>query len=187
MCPHSSNDPLFVLFSIKTTKMTPLYLFIVLFGLTAQIQGVALRKDSKSHGNHCPKGWTQLDENCYIFQDGERTFSDAESICNILDGNLVSINSAKENVLIVELIRECKGEIVDTWIGLHDAIEEGEFIWTDGEIVNFSGFAPGQPDSNASDEDCVEIENRDDMWHDVPCTDLNPFVCMKPVDKKSCY
>ncbi|XP_077573842.1 galactose-specific lectin nattectin-like [Stigmatopora nigra] len=170
-----------------TTKMSPLHLFVVLCGLTVQIQGVALGKDSKSIGNHCPKGWTQLDKNCYIFQNDDRTFSDAESICNILDANLVSINSRKENALVVELIRECRGEIVDTWIGLHDAVEEGEYIWTNGEIVNFSGFAPSQPDGPSVNEDCVEIENQDDMWHDVPCTDLNPYVCMKPVEKKDCH
>nr|XP_061802081.1 lithostathine-1-alpha-like [Nerophis lumbriciformis] len=163
--------------------MAHLYLFFVLCVLIAQTQAVS--QSAKPDDNHCPKGWTQLDKYCYVFQTDERTFSDAESVCNIIGGNLVSINSGKENALVVELIREGAGSVVDTWIGLHDAIEEGDFVWTDGEIVNFRNFGMDQPDNGdgGEDEDCVEIESRDDMWHDVPCTDENPFVCIRPVNK----
>ncbi|XP_057685860.1 lithostathine-1-alpha-like isoform X2 [Corythoichthys intestinalis] len=166
--------------------MAHLCLLFVLCVLIAQTQANPHRSQStKSTYNHCPKGWTQLDNYCYIYQSHYRIFADAESVCNIIGGNLVSINSAKENALVLELIREGAGSIVDTWIGLTDAIEEGDFMWTDGEIVNFRDFADHQPDNgNGGDEDCVEIESRDDMWHDVPCTDENPFVCIRPVDKK---
>ncbi|XP_077371461.1 lithostathine-1-alpha-like [Festucalex cinctus] len=163
--------------------MARLYLLIVLCGIVALTQARSQDIESK---NHCPKGWTQLDKYCYIFQRDPRSFLDAEKVCNLLHGNLVSINSLKEHALVVELIREGAGEVVDTWIGLHDAIEEDHFVWTDGEIVNFRNFGASQPNNNGVgvEADCVEIEADDELWDDDECSDENPFVCIRPVEKK---
>ncbi|XP_077425208.1 galactose-specific lectin nattectin-like [Vanacampus margaritifer] len=165
-------------------QMARLHLLIVLcgiVGLTTQV-----RNDMSKSNNYCPKGWTQLDQYCYIYQPYPREFLDAERVCKILGGNLVSINSFKEHALVVELIREGAGSVVDTWIGLHDAITEDYFVWTDGEVVNFRNFGPSQPNDGGDgvDEDCVEIEADDSLWDDDECTDENPFVCIRPVDKK---
>ncbi|XP_061664433.1 galactose-specific lectin nattectin-like [Syngnathoides biaculeatus] len=164
-------------------QMAHLHLLLALCGTIALAQA---RSSSKKDGN-CPKGWTQLDEYCYVFQHDPRTFSDAESVCNILGGNLVSINSRKENAIIVELIREGAGAVVDTWIGFHDAIEEDDFVWTDGEVVNFRNFGANQPDNADGVEDCVEIEEDDSLWDDDECSETNPFVCIRAVDKKDCH
>ncbi|XP_077369796.1 lithostathine-1-beta-like [Festucalex cinctus] len=167
--------------------MARLHLFVAFCGIVALTQASPRR--SEIADNHCPKGWTQLDEYCYIYEHDPRTFPDAERVCNILGGNLVSINSRKEHALVVELIREGAGEVVDTWIGLHDTIEEDDFLWTDGKIVNFRNFGATQPDNGGVgiEEDCVEIEADDELWDDDECTDENPFVCIRPVDKKDCH
>ncbi|XP_077467332.1 galactose-specific lectin nattectin-like [Stigmatopora argus] len=164
--------------------MAYLRLLFALCGILALTQ--ARQSESEKNCN-CPKGWTLLDKYCYIYQHDPRSFSDAESVCNVIGGNLVSINSRKENAIVVELIREGAGSVVDTWIGLHDAIEEDDFIWTDGEVVNFRHFSSGQPDNDGGNEDCVEIEADDEMWDDDECTDLNPFVCIRAVNKKACH
>ncbi|XP_019746307.1 galactose-specific lectin nattectin-like isoform X1 [Hippocampus comes] len=169
--------------SIHAAKMARLHLLVVLCVTVALSQA----RHSHPEKNQCPKGWTQLDKYCYSFKNDPRTFPDAESVCNILGGNLVSINSAKEHALVVELIREGAGSVVDTWIGLHDAILEGDFVWTDGEVVNFKNFGANQPDNNGGNENCVEIEADDSLWDDDECTDLNPFVCIRPVDDKDCH
>ncbi|XP_057686714.1 galactose-specific lectin nattectin-like [Corythoichthys intestinalis] len=144
--------------------------------------------EPRKQETECPKGWTQLDMYCYVFQHDARSFSDAESVCNVLGGNLVSINSAKENALVVELIREAAGSVVDTWIGLHDAIEENDFVWTDGETVNFKSFGVGQPDNNSDNENCVEIAaDANELWNDDTCTEANPFVCIKAAEKTDCH
>ncbi|XP_061123410.1 perlucin-like protein isoform X2 [Syngnathus typhle] len=163
------------------TQMSRLHLLLVFCGIVALSQAVSQSTD-------CPPGWTQLDQNCYVYQCEPRSFLDAESVCNILGGNLVSIGSAKENAVVIELIREGAGAMVDTWIGLHDAILEDDFVWTDGRIVDFRNFGPNQPDNNAGNEDCVEIEaTADPLWNDDTCTEENTFVCIKPVVKNCCH
>ncbi|XP_049608615.1 ladderlectin [Syngnathus scovelli] len=165
--------------------MARLNLLFVLCGIVALTR--ACRNEQGKDDGNCPKGWTQLDTYCYIYEHDPRTFPDAESVCNVLGGNLVSINSLKEHALVVELIREGAGSVVDTWIGLHDAILETDFVWTDGETVNFRNFGAGQPDNAGGNEDCVEIEGDDSLWDDDECTEENPFVCIRPVNKKQCH
>ncbi|XP_019713215.1 lactose-binding lectin l-2-like [Hippocampus comes] len=104
--------------------------------------------------NGCPKGWTRLDCHCYILQEDARSFADAESVCNILGGNLVSIHSALENSFVHELILAIE-DPVDAWIGLHDAInQDGDFIWTDGTLEDFRAFNGTEPDTSG---DCTQM------------------------------
>ncbi|XP_019746313.1 ladderlectin-like isoform X2 [Hippocampus comes] len=164
--------------------MAPLHLLAVLCGIIALSQADRGAKDKDK--NHCPKGWTQLDNKCYIFFHNPRTFPDAERVCNVFDGNLVSIDNRLENAFVVELIREGAGSVVNTWIGLFDTLPEDDFIWTDGEDFKFSNFAGGQPDNNGGNENCVEIQ-ADSTWNDNACTVLNPYVCCRPAEKKDCH
>ncbi|XP_077432788.1 galactose-specific lectin nattectin-like [Vanacampus margaritifer] len=127
--------------------------------------------------NSCPKGWTQLDCHCYIYEHEERTFADAESVCNILGGNLVSIHSALENAFVHELIRE-HGNNDEVWIGLHDAIEDDDFIWTDGSDQDFTHFDATEPDETGP---CVHIDESDGFWEDGSCADDLSYVCIRDV------
>ncbi|XP_077369800.1 galactose-specific lectin nattectin-like [Festucalex cinctus] len=128
---------------------------------------------------YCPKGWTQLNDCCFIFVAQQRTYIDAERVCILKGGNLASILDATENALVFELIRaEFNGNLEDTWIGLHDGIEEGYYQWTDGSAVDFTDFGLNQPD-NFNNEDCVEINDTTAAWNDDDCTDENYFVCVK--------
>ncbi|XP_061664140.1 lithostathine-1-alpha-like [Syngnathoides biaculeatus] len=129
--------------------------------------------------NSCPKGWTQLDCHCYIYENEPRIFADAESVCNILGGNLVSIHSALENALILELIRQ-GGNDDNAWIGYHDAIAEDDFIWTDGSDQDFANFdvAGAEPDDTG---DCVVMDESAGLWEDAVCSDEAPYVCIQDV------
>ncbi|XP_061910715.1 ladderlectin-like [Entelurus aequoreus] len=122
----------------------------------------------------CPKGWTQLNKRCFIYQEEERTFLDAESICNLLGGNLASILSALEYATVLEVIKLTDDPITDTWIGLHQAVETDTFLWTDGSDFKFNAF-----NNDGDTGDCVEIENSDELWDLDSCTDLHPYVCAR--------
>ncbi|XP_077580524.1 galactose-specific lectin nattectin-like [Stigmatopora nigra] len=164
--------------SIKTAKMEfALHTLVLLCGISGLVSACG---DSK--GSYCPKGWTQLDDNCYTFVQQERTFMDAEEICILKGGNLMSILDRKEAVLAQELIFEALGTTTnaqDTWIGAHDGIEEDTFMWTDGSPFDFEDFETSQPDNFMGGEDCVEIDGLTLQWNDDSCTDTNFFLCVK--------
>uniref|UniRef100_A0A3Q2YLQ8 C-type lectin domain-containing protein n=1 Tax=Hippocampus comes TaxID=109280 RepID=A0A3Q2YLQ8_HIPCM len=150
---------------------------LLLCGICGLLTGISCQ----TLKGYCPKGWTRLNDRCFIFQHDQRTFADAERICNILGGNLASINNALENQVIIEIIREGAGVFEETWIGYHDTLLEGNLVWTDGSSGTFSDFEPGVPEPL---EDCVDIETPSEMWHEHVCDDLSPYVCAKKVHVK---
>ena len=72
-----------------------------------------------------------------------------------------------------------------TWIGLSDQNEEGNFTWESGphfspKMANWSAWSPDDYEGN---EDCVIItlgtQPSKHKMDDVPCTIKKPFVCQK--------
>nr|XP_061812423.1 galactose-specific lectin nattectin-like [Nerophis lumbriciformis] len=124
----------------------------LLCGLTGLLTGVGSFPSRIYKDVSCPEGWTQLDCKCYIYQSEEREFADAEAVCNVLGGNMVSITSDLENAVVQEL----SDDDSSVWIGLYDNINEGSYFWTDGTNNDYDNFANTQPDSTSGD--CVEME-----------------------------
>ncbi|XP_077438641.1 galactose-specific lectin nattectin-like [Vanacampus margaritifer] len=140
-------------------------------GLFTGTRAFAIKRDK-----HCPKGWTQLDNRCLIFQSEELNFRLSEIVCNILGGNLVSIHNQLENEVVRHLIFAALGSFERTWIGLYDRIEDGDYLWTDGTPADFFDWANGRPRMNTN-QDCVEINFQTDFWNDRQCGGRLPFVC----------
>ncbi|XP_049608618.1 galactose-specific lectin nattectin [Syngnathus scovelli] len=148
----------------------------LLCGISGLLTGAWSAKIVPVKGNSCPKGWTQLDCFCYIYEPETRTFADAESVCNILGGNLVSIHNDLENAFVLELIRAADDTTSEAWIGLNDAVLNTDFMWTDGSDVDFTIFDGGAADD---DGNCVEMETSDGEWDDVDCTTELSYVCIR--------
>ncbi|XP_077407582.1 C-type lectin LmsL-like [Vanacampus margaritifer] len=126
----------------------------------------------------CPQGWTRLNCRCFIYQDNQRAFTDAESVCNILGGNLASFHNFVEGFSIVGLLFDSGYNGTENiWIGLHDAIEDDDFIWTDGSQVDLAFLQSNfnfQPDGNG---DCVFFSGLG--LTDGSCTDEFGYVCSR--------
>ncbi|XP_077369790.1 galactose-specific lectin nattectin-like [Festucalex cinctus] len=137
------------------------------------LTGAWSKPTSHAKKNCCPKGWTQVDCRCFIYQDSRRQFIDAESVCNILGGNLASVHSALEYAVILELARAADADSTDdVWLGLHEALNAETLFWTDGSRVDFTAF------NNDNDSGvCVELEFSDGLWDNEPCGASNRFIC----------
>jgi hypothetical protein len=68
------------------------------------------------------------------------------------------------------------------YIGLTDRAEEGEFAWDDGADVDFSRWAPGEPNNQGGLEDCVALrpDGDDGAWNDLYCGSYLPSICRVP-------
>ncbi|XP_077425166.1 galactose-specific lectin nattectin-like [Vanacampus margaritifer] len=155
-----------------------LRLLFLLCGISGLLTGVWSIKKTASKDNNCPKGWTRLDCNCYIYQPDTRDFADAESVCNILEANLASIHSDLENAFVTELALAGDND-AEFWIGLNDAIEADDYIWTDGTVNDFENFAGSGPDNTIGN--CVEVDSSDGEWSTELCVSDNAFVCIREV------
>uniref|UniRef100_A0A3Q2Z1Q6 Snaclec echicetin subunit beta-like n=1 Tax=Hippocampus comes TaxID=109280 RepID=A0A3Q2Z1Q6_HIPCM len=166
-------------FSFVAQMAFTLRLLFLLCGISGLLTGAWSWsfQNIQAKDNNCPKGWTRLDCFCYIFQRDPRNFADAESVCNILEGNLVSIHSFLENAFVRELAA-AGGNVDQIWIGLTDALMPTDYIWTDGTINNFENFIAPPPDN---DNDCVELRQSDGQWRTDECTEEEQYVCIRDV------
>lgn len=93
----------------------------------------------------------------------EMIFSQAEGAALEFGGWLFSIGSREEEVEVVETLRDFRPEGVGggMWTGFTDRVEEGNFVWINGDPVNYTNWAPGEPNNVGGDpgEDWTEIWN----------------------------
>ncbi|XP_017294289.1 galactose-specific lectin nattectin-like [Kryptolebias marmoratus] len=128
----------------------------------------------------CPPGWTWYGGHCYLFVKSEKDWADAESHCNSLDGNLASIQSSDEYTFIRDLVFREAGSHPRTWVGGHDAVKDGVWMWSDGSKFVFSSWGKGEPNNNAGGESCMEINLRgNDYVNDEKCNGRKPFLCVR--------
>ena len=66
------------------------------------------------------------------------------------------------------------GGVWESWIGLHDPSEEGEFEWCDGTDLDFTWWGHEGPHP---DPDAFCGLNSPEGWWTHPCDDELPFIC----------
>ncbi|XP_061679275.1 galactose-specific lectin nattectin-like [Syngnathoides biaculeatus] len=163
-------------------------LLVLLYGFAGLLTGARsfyFTHWKKIAVNNCPYGWTQLNSKCYIYQSDPRIFADAEDVCNIIGGNLVSIRDDLENTFVLELALE-GGNDGEYWIGYNDNLEPDTFIWTDGTMPGFENYKTSTivPEPNSANGNCVEVDDDDGEWQTESCMDSNPYVCIRDVFMK---
>jgi Bacterial Ig domain/Lectin C-type domain/FG-GAP-like repeat len=94
------------------------------------------------------------------------TWESSQAYAQSLGGNLVTVNDATEE----QWLKTTFGTTENFWIGLTDNVTEGQFVWANGETVNYRNWAPGDP-NNVNDEDYVTMNFSDSrQWNDVNST-----------------
>ncbi|KAJ8038591.1 Alpha-N-acetylgalactosamine-specific lectin [Holothuria leucospilota] len=100
---------------------------------------------------------------------------------------LASIHSQEEQDYLDALVKTYNDDTEGTnwhiWIGLHDEEDEGKFVWTDNSSVDFTSWAPGQPQGAALEQGVVmwyPTATDDGRWHDVSTTGSFKYICMMP-------
>ena len=107
----------------------------------------------------------------YFLNPQSMTGSNAQAFAEGLGANLVSIQSQAENDCILNALNAL-GETGTIWIGLNDEDVEGTFVWYDQSPVNYTNWAPGEPNNSGGNENCVQIYptgSSPGMWNDLNC------------------
>lgn len=90
---------------------------------------------------------------------------------------LLTIRDVNENAAIYKFIRNANRGTT-YWTAGAKLIDNKNWVWMSyGSNVDYTKWAPGQPDNN--DEQCIAVNSADEdlSWHDVPCGMQNFFIC----------
>ena len=111
----------------------------------------------------------------------EKTWNDAQQVCESWNSSLTSIHSGAESDFILGQVRSTNTS--EFWIGLTDRANEGSFEWVDGSDMTYTNWAEGQPDDFESNQDCgIFVLTWAFGWDDDKCFDTtNPFVCRQDI------
>ncbi|WP_436443539.1 galactose-specific lectin nattectin-like [Plectropomus leopardus] len=127
----------------------------------------------------CPDGWTGFRDNCYKYNHAKKDWADAERFCIGQGGNLASIHNKEELHFVENLIFTATNRNDQTFVGGHDTVKEGVWLWSNGSPFDYKGiWGKGQPSNGGSSksEHCLEL-NWNGAPNDVNCHVAKPFVC----------
>jgi len=110
----------------------------------------------------------------YFCSNYRSTWKEAQKICDSLGGYLAVVNDEAENNYLAGLLM---GQ--PAYIGLNDFQTEGDFEWVNGDPLNFTSWAVGQPDDKLNYQDVGEL-HPDGTWEDQFQYIRNEFICEIP-------
>jgi hypothetical protein len=142
---------------------------------------------SQQHAS-CEFGWMYSDHTCFkLFGYGglgePLDWVDAEEAClqHGMHTHLASVTSDEQQRAVNSLWSLVGGAgVVSAWIGLSDATEEGNFVWSDDEPLEYDSFDPTDDSQVGSDGgDGVIVYLSTGFWYDHDETDKYPYLCAK--------
>ncbi|XP_067265035.1 galactose-specific lectin nattectin-like [Chanodichthys erythropterus] len=122
----------------------------------------------------CPPGWSAFGRKCAKFFSQRLDWMAAEKYCQTFGGNLASVHSKSENDLLLNMVLGT----TRTYIGGHDAVKEGQWMWTDGSAFDYNNWCSGQPD-NLNAENTLEINLGNHCWNDNEKQVPLAFICAR--------
>ncbi|KAM8857127.1 galactose-specific lectin nattectin-like [Synchiropus picturatus] len=120
----------------------------------------------------CPNGWTPFKGRCFMYHHSKKDWVSAES----LGGNLASILKEGDHFFVRHMILRVTGYNNRAWIGGHDTVQEGVWLWSDGSPCIYKRWANNEP-SNSKHEHCMEMNWNGNYWNDLKCSTKMSFVC----------
>ncbi len=105
-----------------------------------------------------------VNHNQYYVLDNA-TWQKSQDKAASLGGHLVTISNAAENAWVLATAT-ANGSPNTYFIGINDLTTEGTWVWVNGEAVNYTNWAAGEP-NNSGNEDVGTVLDATGVWNDV--------------------
>ncbi|XP_013393724.1 uncharacterized protein LOC106161336 [Lingula anatina] len=141
----------------------------------------------------CDTGVLHLDQ-CYIFVNMSKTWSEAQQDCVDKNGHLVTVGFQDEQDFLENFVSltvsgktDSNGAVINAvFIGASDGWKEGDFRWVDtAELTPTAGdfWLPGQPDDVDHTQNglCLDTSSGSaGKWRDCDVNMRRPYICEMP-------
>ncbi|XP_054832307.1 hepatic lectin-like [Eublepharis macularius] len=120
--------------------------------------------------------WQEFQGSYYYFSRSAKKWGYAKNFCATVNSRLIIIDSKQEQDFVVSKMTS------SVWLGLSDAVKEGQWHWIDGSPLEQqqSFWKQQEPNNSGSGEDCA-ILCKESKWNDIACETDIYFVCEKTV------
>jgi hypothetical protein len=120
-----------------------------------------------------------LGASSYFVSDGYFTWTEALDHSRLNGLHMAAVTSVEENDLIVNGLL-ASGQGGNPWIGLNDAVAEGDFRWVTCEAYSYTNWGPGEPNNLGGEDYANYLFNGSTyQWNDLP-NSLPPFWTPNP-------
>ncbi|AWP18206.1 putative CD209 antigen-like [Scophthalmus maximus] len=148
--------------------------------------------------SRCRPGWVEHDARCFFLSQEAERWEHARRMCLGMDGDLAVILSTEDQAFLTNLVFRFVTEhpqenFIAAWIGLKDIMQEGNFVWVDGEGIksDVTFWRAGEPnnmlaswDKTKAGQDCVGLVPPEQIgedwlynWDDILCAGKLPYLC----------
>lgn len=94
----------------------------------------------------------------YRFVAQKRSWHVAKESAERAGGHLVVIESPKENAFVADLVSQaCGGAPQETWIGLSNDNEAGQWTWVAGKKLKYTNWNTGEPNNTGGIENFAQL------------------------------
>ena len=133
----------------------------------------------------CPENWALFGptKQCYRFYNSTpKNWTQARhTSCQKVGAELVSITNQVENNFVTQLTN---GN--EAWTGLNDPNKSDQWVWSDGHQLNFTKWAPGEPDKPFPQQcGAINFGNSEGLWVSYQCEELMNYMCKKNMTSNS--
>ncbi|XP_077206969.1 pulmonary surfactant-associated protein D-like [Paroedura picta] len=135
----------------------------VLHGTTSLTQKVIL--------GHIFPHFVSVGLKIFVSKGAEGSYENSKAACSHLGGQMASPRNAEENNALSKIAAKLGKHI---YLGMNDMETEGAFLHLNGERMQYSNWAPGEPNSEI--EDCIEMYTNG-KWNDKICSENRLIVC----------
>nr|XP_019946683.1 PREDICTED: collectin-12-like [Paralichthys olivaceus] len=157
------------------------------------------------HHLRCRPGWEQHASRCFHMPQYTKNWENAREDCIDQGGDLAAVLDVEDQKFLTNLTFQFVQEYLQNdfhsaWIGLHDQVQEGTFVWVNSSRPNteVTYWKDGEPnnaiapwDAQQRGQDCVAIIPPKNIgagdwllnWDDIICVGKRHFVCETAVDR----
>lgn len=69
------------------------------------------------------------------------------------------VDSIEENKFVASLVAAAQGNWEDAWIGATDEVQEGRWVWVNGQPLAFTNWFTNQPNNKNNEEHYALMSN----------------------------
>ncbi|MCA9560290.1 MAG: hypothetical protein KC583_17195, partial [Myxococcales bacterium] len=134
--------------------------------------------DRIDEGAACPCDLGAFGTSAYLFCPQQVDWPTARAACQQVGYDLAVVEDGAEDSYLYASVNQ-RG-FGDTWLGLNDRQNEGDWVWLDGTPVAYSHWDRGEPNNGSGGEDCgllMTRDGRDTQWDDRPCGRGYSYIC----------